>query len=546
MYFCISQLFLMKKFLPFVFLFVISNLTAQQRPKLVVGIVVDQMKMDYLYRFQNDFSENGFKRLMNEGYTFYNMHYNYMPTYTAPGHASIYTGTTPAMHGIVSNEWFSRSKGKEVYCTDDASVKTIGDGTKEEGEMSPKNLQTTTITDELRLSTNFKGKVIGISMKDRGAILPAGHFANWAFWYSKTGNFISSTFYGEKLPDWVTDFNTQKGYMKYINQGWDLLKPIATYDESLADDNPYEGKLYKVDKPVFPYDLKAMLEKNNPSILRATPFGNDYVADFAKVAIEKETLGKDTITDFLAVSFSSTDYVGHILGPRSMELQDTYLRLDLTIADFLNYLDKTVGKGNYLVFLTADHAGAENARHLKDNKYDVTNIDTKEATKNLKKFSADTFGEDLVLDYGSFNLYFDKVKIKEKGLDLVKVKQAFKDFLMTQNYVKRVYTEEEILANSGADYHLNCIAKGYDVTQNGDMIVLDKPSYIEYGPTGTSHGTTYSYDTHVPLLFYGWNIKKGECHEKKEITQIAPTLSQKLKITLPNGTESEVLNEILE
>ena len=179
---------------------------------------------------------------------------------------------------------------------------------------------------------------------------------------------------------------------------------------------------------------------------------------------------------------------------------------------------------------------------IRDELIDITKINY----KNLEKFSTDTFGEDLVLRYDSFNLFFDKNKIKAKGLDLSKVKQAFKDFLMTQNYVKRVYTEEEILANSGADYHLNCIAKGYDVTQNGDMIVLDKPGYIEYGPTGTSHGTTYSYDTHVPLLFYGWNIKKGECHEKKIITQIAPTLSQKLKITLPNGTESEVLNEILE
>ncbi len=536
----------MKKFLPFVFLFVISNLTAQQRPKLVVGIVVDQMKVEYLYRFQSDFSDNGFKRLLNEGFTFYNMHYNYMPTYTAPGHASIYTGTTPAIHGIVGNEWFSRKLGTATYCTDDFSVTTLGGGTKEEGQMSPKNLQTTTITDELRLSTNFKGKVIGMSLKDRGAILPAGHFANWAFWYSKTGNFISSTFYGEKLPDWVTDFNNQKNYMKYINQGWSLLKPIDAYNESLADDNIYEGKLFKAEKPIFPYDLKSAYEKNDASIIRSTPFGNDLLEEFAKVAIEKEQLGKDDITDFLTVSFSSTDYVGHILGPRSVELQDTYLRLDLTIADFLNYLDKTVGKGNYLVFLTADHAGAENARFLNDNKYDVTNIDTKEATKNLKKFSTDTFGEDLVLNYDNFNLFFNKEIIKTKVLDLAKVKQAFKDFLMTQNYVKRVYTEEEILANSGADYHLNCIAKGYDVTQNGDMIVLDKPGYIEYGPTGTSHGTTYSYDTNVPLLFYGWKIPKGECHEKKVITQIAPTLSQKLKITLPNGTESQVLNEILD
>jgi len=531
----------------FLLLFVItSHLSAQQRPKLVVGIVVDQMKMEYLYRFQSDFSDNGFKRLMNEGYTFHNMHYNYMPTYTAPGHASIYTGTTPAMHGIVSNEWFSRTLGKDIYCTDDASVKTIGDGTKDEGEMSPKNLQTTTITDELRLSTNFKGKVIGISMKDRGSILPAGHFANWAFWYSKTGSFISSTFYGEQLPNWVTEFNAKKGYLKYLNQQWNLLKPAATYDESLVDDNPYEGKLYKADKPVFPYDLKSMFEKNDAGVLRSTPFGNDYVAEFAKLAIEKEALGQDNITDFLAVSFSSTDYVGHILGPRSIELQDTYLRLDLSIADFLAYLDKTIGKGNYLVFLTADHAGAENARFLKDNKYEVTNIEGAAIRANLKKFSTDTFGEDLVLNYGSFNLFFDKGKIKAKGLELPKVKQAFKDFLMMQNYVKRVYTEEVILSNSGADYYLNFIAKGYDVTQNGDLIILDKPGFIEYGPTGTSHGTTYSYDTHVPCLFFGWHIKKGETHDKKEITEIAPTLAQKLKITFPNGTESKVMTEVLD
>ena len=535
-----------KTALHFILLVFLSNLYAQQRPKLVVGIVVDQMKMDYLYRFQNDFSETGFKRLLKDGFSFNNMHFNYMPTYTAPGHASIYTGTTPSMHGIVSNEWFSRSLGKQVYCTEDNSVSSLIEGSEDEGHMSPRRMQTTTITDELRLATNFRGKVIGISMKDRGAILPAGHFANWAFWYSKKGDFMTSSFYGKKIPNWVSEFNAQKGYMKYINLGWDLLKPIATYDESLADDNPYEGKLNKVALPVFPYDLKSMLAKNNPSILRATPFGNDYVSDFAKIAIEKENLGKDNFTDFLSISFSSTDYIGHILGPRSIELQDTYLRLDNTISEFLDYLDTTVGNGNYLIFLTADHAGAENARFLNDNKYNVTNIDTKDFVTSLKKFSTDTFGVDLVLNYDSFNLYFNKDILKDKGLELSKIKQSFKDFLMKQDFVKRVYTEEEILSNSGFDFNLNCISNGYDVTQNGDLIILEKPGYIEYGPTGTSHGTLYSYDTHVPCIFYGWNIKKGESHDRKVITEIAPTLAQLLKITLPNGTESEVLNEILE
>ena len=536
----------MKKLILILAVISMSSLQAQERPKLVVGIVVDQMKMEYLYRFSNDFSGNGFKRLMNNGYTFHNMHYNYMPTYTAPGHASIYTGTTPSTHGIIGNEWFNKAVGKDVYCTDDASVKTIGNGTEKEGAMSPKNLFSATITDELRMATNFKGKVIGLSIKDRGAILPAGHFANWAFWYSKTGAFISSTFYGAALPNWVTEFNQEKRYMNYINKGWDLLKPIATYNESLPDDNPYEGKLDKDDAPVFPYDLSKIYKEKGADVLRTTPFGNDILAELAMKAIEKEELGKDEITDFLAVSFSSTDYVGHTFGPRSMELQDTYLRLDQTIAQFLNYLDKTVGKDNYLLFLTADHAGAENSNYLKDNKYNVKNIPSKEIVGALKKKSNETFGADLILDYSNFNLFLNKEIIKGKGLEFTKVKQSFKEFLMTQEQVKRVYTEEEILASSGDDYFLSFIAKGYDPKQNGDIVILDKTGYMQYQATGTTHGSPNSYDTHVPLLFYGWQVPKGELHTKKYITQIAPTLSQMLKIPFPNGTESEVLETLFQ
>ncbi len=536
----------MKKIILFLAFIMSLNSQAQQRPKLVVGIVVDQMKMEYLYRFSDDFSANGFKRLMNNGYTFHNMHYNYVPTYTAPGHASIYTGTTPSTHGIVGNDWFNKAIGKDMYCTDDASVKTVGDGIEKEGAMSPKNLLSTTITDELRMATNFKGKVIGMSIKDRGAILPAGHFANWAFWYSKTGAFISSTFYGSTLPNWVTEFNQEKRYMNYINKGWDLLKPIATYNESLPDDNPYEGKLDKANAPVFPYDLSKMYKEKGADVLRTTPFGNDILAELAMKAIEKEDLGKDEITDFLTVSFSSTDYVGHTFGPRSMELQDTYLRLDQTIAQFLNYLDKTVGKDNYLLFLTADHAGAENPNYLKDNKYSVKNIPSKDIVDALKKHSNETFGSDLILDYSNFNLFFNKEIIKQKGLELTKVKQSFKDFLMTQEQVKRVYTEEEILASSGDDYFLSFISKGYDPKQHGDIVILDKTGYMQYQATGTTHGSPNSYDTHVPLLFYGWQVPKGELHTKKYITQIAPTLSQMLKIPFPNGTESEVLDTLLE
>lgn len=534
----------MKKWIAFFVFINITLIQAQDKPKLVVGIVVDQMKMEYLYRFSDDFSANGFKRLMKEGYTFHNMHYNYMPTYTGPGHAAIYTGTTPSVNGIVGNDWFNKAIGKEMYCTDDASVKTIGDGTDSEGKMSPKNLLSTTITDELKLATNFKGKVIGISLKDRGAILPAGHFADWAFWYSKTGAFISSTYYGEALPDWVTQFNKEKNYEKYLTQ-WDLFKPKETYNESLNDNNPYEGKLFKK-IPFFPYNMKEMYENNDAGVLRSTPFGNNFIADFAMKTIEKENLGKDNLTDFLAISFSSTDYIGHLLGPRSIELQDTYLRLDQTIADFLVHLDKTVGKNNYLIFLTADHAGAENITYLKDNKYNVDNINNKSFKNDLTKFSKDKYGEDLVLEYSNSNIFFNKDIIAASDLDLNEVKKSFKDFIYKQNFVRRVYTDDEILASSGSDLYLHYIANGYDPIQNGELVILEKPGYLEYGNTGTTHGSPYTYDTHVPLLFYGWKIKQGESYNKKEITQIAPTLALKLKITLPNGTEAKVLEEILE
>lgn len=535
----------MKKFFALSFLFVFLFSFGQQRPKLVIGIVVDQMKAEYLDRFYDDYSQDGFKRLMNNGYSFYNMNYNYVPTYTAPGHASIYTGTTPATHGIIGNDWYIRETGKNRYCTDDASVKTLVVGSEKEGMMSPKNLFATTVTDELRMATNFRGKVIGLSIKDRGAILPAGHFANWAFWFSKSGDFISSSFYGDKMPDWVTKFNSEKHYMDYIQKGWSLLKLATDYNESLPDDNPYEGKIDKSKGPIFPYDLNKLYKETGADILRTTPFGNDLLADIALQAIESESLGKDNDTDFLTVSFSSTDYVGHTFGPRSMEIQDTYLRLDLTLARIFDYLDKKVGKDNYLLFLTADHAAAENPIFLRDRKYDVTNVPSKETFKSLEKFSIATYGVNLVSNYSNYNIYLNRDLVKTKGLELSAVKQAFKTFILELPHIKRVYTDEEILASSGGDYYLNFIFKGFDPKQNGDLVLVQKTGYMEYNETGTTHGTPNSYDTNVPLLFYGWHVPKGESYKKVYITSIAPTLSKMLKITFPNGTEAEVLEELL-
>ena len=515
----------------------------QQKPKLVVGIIVDQMRDEYIDRFYDDFSENGFKRLIRDGYRLKNFHFNYMPTYTAPGHSSVYTGTTPRYHGIVGNNYYLRQEHKDIYCTDDDTEKLLGVGDTLEGKMSPRRLKSTTVTDELKLSTNFRGKVIGISIKDRAAILPAGHFADWAFWMNHDANFISSTYYGNELPGWVTDFNNKKYYETYLKKNWTPLKDPKEYDESLPDKNPYEGKLNYRIEPVFPIDLYTEYQNHGAGIIKVTPWGNSILADFAIAAIENEDLGKDDNTDFLAVSFSSPDYIGHVLGPRSMELQDMYLRLDLTIADLIDFLNKKVGNGNYILFLTADHACGENPNFLNDHKMHVKNLDRKEVGNKIVEISQQLYGVNLIENYSNQNIFFNRSRIDSLGLNRDDVYSKFQEKLEELEYVKRAFTEDEMLG-ANPDFLQQEVANGYDITQNGQVVLLFEPAYMEYGYTGTTHGTPYGYDTHVPGLFYGWHIPHGINYKKHYITEIAPTISQLLHITLPSASENHVINEL--
>ncbi|MEO8088088.1 MAG: alkaline phosphatase family protein, partial [Bacteroidota bacterium] len=329
------------------------------KPKLVVGIVVDQMRYDYLFRFKEKYSEGGFRRLMHDGFLFENANYNYVPTYTAPGHTCIYTGTTPSHNGIISNDWYDRELGKTIGCVWDSTMKPVGT-TSISGKMSPKNLLCTTVTDELRAASNFKSKVIGIALKDRGAILPAGHSANAAYWHDPySNNWVTSSYYMAQLPTWAQKFNERKMVDSMLSKPWNTLLPVDSYVESTADDTPYEGLFKGETKPVFPHNLPE-IKKDDEELIRKTPFGNTFTAMFAKAAIEGEQLGKGSNIDFLAISFSSTDYVGHMFGTNAIELEDTYIRLDRDLADLLSYLDNTVGKNNYLLFLTADHGAVAN------------------------------------------------------------------------------------------------------------------------------------------------------------------------------------------
>ncbi len=308
---------------------------SNSKPKLVVGIVVDQMRYDYLTRFESKFGNGGFNRMISEGFNCKNNHFNYVPTYTGPGHTSIYTGTTPKYHGIISNNWYDKSTKETVYCAGDDTVASVGTDNKA-GKMSPHRMQTTSFADENRLFTQGRGKTIGISLKDRGAILPAGHTANAAYWFHgrDEGSWISSSFYMNELPKWVSDFNTSEAAESYLKV-WNTLYEISTYTESGTDENNFEGGFKGKDKATFPYDLAALSKDNRGfDILKATPYGNSLTTDFAIAAIKAEELGQDDITDVLTVSFSSTDYVGHNFGVNSKEVEDTYIRLDKDIERF--------------------------------------------------------------------------------------------------------------------------------------------------------------------------------------------------------------------
>ena len=517
-------------------------------PKLVVGIVVDQMRYDYLTRFYNKYGEGGFKRLMNEGFNCKNNHFNYVPTYTGPGHASIYTGTTPKYHGIIGNDWYDKEIKKSVYCAGDDSVQSVGTET-EDGQMSPHRMKTTTFSDENRLFTQMRGKTIGISIKDRGAILPAGHTANAAYWFygKNKGYFISSTFYMNSLPNWVKNFNDSNIAASYLKP-WNTLYDISTYTESGSDLNDFEGGFKGKETAIFPYDLNDLKEKNGGfDILKATAYGNSIVADFAIAALSGEQLGQDTITDVLAVSFSSTDYVGHNFGVNSKEIEDTYIRLDKDLERFLNALDAKVGKGNYTVFLTADHAAVEVPAYLKSIKIPAGYVDSKALKNRFTEFMKIKFGVlDLIENVSNNQVFLNREKIEELNLDLDDLQGAILNEIIKYPNIDKAYAATTMSStefNSGIEALLQ---KGFNQKRSGDVLFVYDPSFISYGKTGSTHGSGLNYDTHVPLLFFGKGIKHGETLQKTEITDIAPTISALLGISFPNGAIGQPLEFVFE
>ena len=523
-----------------------SQLSSNNNPKLVVGVVVDQMRFEYLNRFKNKYSSQGFLRLINQGYSCNNHHFNYIPTITGPGHASIFSGTTPSVHGIIGNDWYDKIKQKTVYCTTDDKYHTIGAEAKY-GKVAPTNLKVTTVADQNRIFTQMRGKTIGVSIKDRGAVFPSGHTANGAYWFEglNEGKWVTSSYYMDKLPQWVTEFNASSNISNYLKT-WNTYYDINLYLESGPDNSNYEKGFNGKTAPVFPYDLKELTGYNEGyDIIKTSPFGNTMTTDFAFSAIEAEDLGDDEFTDFLTISYSSTDYVGHDFGLSSVELQDTYLRLDLEIERLLNYLDKNVGEGNYTLFLTADHGAAEVPAYLSDINVPGSNIGKDDFSPLFDAMKAKYGVSDLINNISNNQVFLNQERILSLQLNPEEVQKFVVNKIIDYPFISNAYTASAMQStnfNSGLPMLLQ---NGYNQKLSGDILFALQPGVIVYGPKGTTHGSGYSYDTHVPLLFYGNKVKKGVSYEPTNVTDIAPTISALLGISFPSGATGSIIERVI-
>ena len=521
---------------------------ATKRPKLVVGIVVDQMRWDYLYRYAQHYGEGGFHRLLKQGYSCDNTLINYLPAFTAVGHTCVFTGSVPAFSGIAGNDWVEQSTGQRMYCTDDSTVKSVGaeDPESKEGKMSPRNMLVTTVSDELMLADNFRSKVIGVSIKDRAAILPAGH-SGTAFWLDdSTGHFITSNYYMPHLPAWVDSFNKQEPIKQYIKTKWTTLHPKKTYDESDTDDQAYEGKFKGDSTTAFPHNLDSSY-KVAKSSFRYTPGGNTLTLDFAKAAIEGYNMGQGEFTDFLTINCASTDYVGHQFGINSIEEEDTYLRLDQDLTAFFTFLDEKLGKDGYTLFLTADHGAAHAVMYSQNHDIPADYWPNAALTDSLNAILGRTFQTPNLVDtISNYQVTFAMPSIRAKKLEFNAIKKAALDYLRQQPGITYAIDMANVGESPVAEPVRSMVMNGYYYKRSGAIQLIPNAAWFEgRGKTGTSHGTWNPYDTHIPLIFMGWGIHPGHTNEPVYMTDIAPTVAALLHIQMPNGCVGKPITQIL-
>lgn len=528
-----------------------SRHQAPNRPRVVVGMVVDQMSWDYLYRFNDRFVNGGFRRLLSEGFNCQNTRISHIPSVTAIGHATIYTGSVPSIHGIAGNNF--QIDGKPIYCTEDKSVESVGAPNGPNGQMSPRNMLTTSITDELKLATNFSSRVYGVSIKDRGAILPAGHSADAAYWFDDvSGNFISSTYYMKELPRWAKRFNERRLPEKYLSSDWQTLHHSSTYKASVPDANAYEEPWGDV-PATLPLPLKRLSREHGFGVLRTTPWGNTVTLDMAMALIDGERLGsRRDSTDFLAISLSSTDYIGHRYNGLSVELEDTYLRLDRDLERFFGELDKRFGKDGYLFFITADHAIAHNTTFLKERKLPgrVWRTDIAKRTADSVTHALLGTNESVITAISNYQIFLDEDKLTKLNADRPKLMQALCKELSKQPGVAYVVEAAQVAQAAIPEEIRYRIINGYNQHRSGAIFVILHPGWqsgrSDKPQLGTNHAVWAPYDTHIPLIFMGHGIKPGYLYREVHMTDIAPTLAFLLKTQLPSGAIGKPITELFD
>ena len=517
----------------------------QAPPKLVVGIVVDQMRTDYIYRYWDNFSGGGFKRLIGEGSFLRNTHYTYIPTVTGPGHASIYTGSVPAHHGIVANERYDRATRQVIYCVKDTAVKGVGHAS---AQAAPSQLLATTLADEIERRTDRKGRTIGVALKDRSSVLPIGRTGDAAYWFSgSTGGFVTSTWYMNELPKWVQEFNARKLTERYLNQRWEPFFPLERYHQALPDANDYEQPLAAGAGNAFPYDLAALSKgAAGLGLIASTPWGNTLTTDMALAALEAEQLGKDEITDLLAISYSSTDILGHKMGPRALEIEDMYIRLDQELARLLNALDQAVGAGRYTLFLTADHGAVDVPQYLKDLKGSAGYVDPKELQRQANALAAAAVfngGQGDAVD----TLFDGNIFLKDDRMNVNAVDIAAG--LERLPIISRAIPVRQLRNVPSGDVERTLLANGIMPERSGDIVYTLKPGYFEaegiYAGKGTTHGSGWTYDTHVPVLLFGQGIAHGEVVRRTAVADIVPTVCMVVGCALPDAAVGEPVREAL-
>ena len=543
----------------------------QKRPRLVLLIVVDQFRYDYLERFGDLFIDNGLRRLLRDGASWTQSNYDHIPTYTAPGHATMMTGAYPAESGIIGNEWLDRASGKRITSVTDDSVKLLGGGPNEPAA-SPARLLSSTVGDELRLATNDRARVIGISVKDRSAILPAGRHANAAYWFSTaSGNMVSSTYYFNQLPNWVTSFNNSRPADKYFGAKWERLLPAAEYERRAGPDSPAWETVGSGsgDTNAFPHTITGGATTAGRAFYNAldySPFSNDLLVSFAEQAIVNEQLGKDDDTDVLTVSFSANDYVGHRYGPYSQEMMDVTLRVDRQIATLLDFVQTQVGLSNTVVAFTADHGVApvpEQAASLGlgggriraadlfgpiraaiSARYNPQGKSPDPSADYLLRYNENGTMRDLLLN--SY-IYFNYDALKRDGVNVEELSQIVVAAALTVPGIARCFSRTQLLrgAASITDPIERRAGHGFYPARSGDVLVVPEPyKYLAESLTAT-HGSPYSYDTHVPTIIMGPGITAGRYFEAATPADIAPTLSALLRITPPSSSTGRVLVEAI-